>query len=111
MQFGDIMRWLIEENELTQKQLAADLHIATSTLGNYVRNLREPDFETLKRLADYFHVSLDYLLDYHPRQGENDMEEDLLRVFRQQPLGQQRIFLEQGRTIARVCAESKKSSE
>ena len=109
MQFGDILRWLIEENELTQKLLAEELHIAASTLGSYVQNTHEPDFDMLKRLAAYFHVSIDYLLDYHPRQGENDMEEDLLCVFRQQPPGQQRIFLEQGRTIARICTGSKRS--
>jgi len=106
MKFGDILRWLIEENELTQKKLAEDLYIAASTLGNYVQNLAEPDFDMLKRIAAYFHVSTDYLLGYHPKQGENDMEDDLLRVFRQQPPAQQRIFLEQGRTIARICAGS-----
>jgi len=107
MQFGDILRWLIEENELTQKQVSEDLHIAASTLGSYVQNTHEPDFDMLKRIAAYFHVSTDYLLDYHHKQGENDMEDDLLHAFRQQPPAQQRIFLEQGRTIARVCGESK----
>ena len=54
MKFGDILRELLEENELTQKQLAQDLNIAPSTLGNYIRNIREPDFETLKIFATYF---------------------------------------------------------
>jgi len=107
VQFGDILRWLIEENELTQKQLSEDLHIAASTLGSYVLNVHEPDFDMLKRIAAYFHVSTDYLLDYHPKQGENDLEDDLLGVFRQQPPAQQRIYLEQGRTIARICAQRK----
>ena len=44
MRFGDILRELLEERELTQKQLAADLHLASSTLGNYIRNIREPDY-------------------------------------------------------------------
>jgi len=105
MQFGDVLRWLAEENELTQKQLAADLHMATSTLGNYVRNLREPDFDTLKRIAAYFRVSIDYLLDYHPKQGANAMEDDLLTAFRQLPPAHQRIFLEQGKAAARACAD------
>jgi transcriptional regulator with XRE-family HTH domain len=29
-----------------------------------VRNNREPDFETLKKIAGYFHVSIDFLLSY-----------------------------------------------
>ena len=103
MNFGDILRWLIAENELTQKRLSEELHIAASTLGNYVQNLAEPDFDMLKRLADYFHVSIDYLLGYHPKQGENDLEDDLPQVFRSLPPALQRIFLEQGRTAAKLC--------
>ena len=37
----------------------------SSTIGGYVQNSSEPDFETLKRLAKYFDVTTDYLLDYH----------------------------------------------
>ena len=105
MQFGDILRWLIDENELSQKQLAADLHMATSTLGNYVRNLREPDFKTLKLFAVYFNVDMNYLLDYHPEQGANDVEEELLRAFRSLPPEQQRICLEQTKAAAKVLGE------
>jgi len=105
MQFGDILRWLIDENELTQKQLAADLHMATSTLGNYVRNLREPDYATLRHIADYFNVTTDYLLDHHPKPGANDTEDDLLQTFRQLPPTQQRIFLEQGKAAAKAYAK------
>jgi len=97
MEFGDILRWLIDENELTQKKLAEELHIAPSTLGNYVQNLNEPDFDMLKRLAVYFNVSVDYLLDHHLKPGANDIEDDLLQVFRQLPPKQQHIFLEQGK--------------
>ena len=107
MRFGEILRWLIDENELTQKKLSEDLHIAASTLGHYVNNRREPDYDTLKRVAAYFGVSIDYLLDYHPKQGANDAEDDLLRVFRKLPPAQQRIYLEQGRAAARVCAGKK----
>jgi len=103
MKFGDILRWLIDENDLTQKKLAEDLYIAPSTLGNYVQNLAEPDFDMLKRLAVYFNMSIDYLLDHHPKQGVNDMEDDLLRVFRGLPPRQQHIFLEQGKATERVC--------
>jgi len=106
MQFGDILRWLIEENDLTQRRLSKGLSIPASTLGNYVNNLREPDFDTLKRIAVYFHVSIDYLLDHHPKQGANDMEDDLLRVFRKLRPAQQRVYLEQGKVAARLDGEN-----
>jgi len=109
MQFGDILRWLIDENDLTQKKLSEDLLIAASTLGSYVQNLHEPDYDMLKRIAAYFHVSIDYLLDYHPKPGANDMEDDLLGVFRQLPPALQRIYLEQGRAAA--CVANKESGQ
>jgi len=106
MQFGNILRWLIEENDLTQRRLAAELHMSTSTLTNYVNNLREPDFSTLKLFAAYFNVSIDYLLDYHPKQGANQIEDELLLAFRQLPPEQQRVSVEQMKAAARVLSKA-----
>lgn len=64
MSFGNNLRTLIEERNMTQKELAQQMNIAPSTIGSYVQNTREPDFATLKLLAGYFDVSIDYLLDY-----------------------------------------------
>mgnify|MGYP000441238564 CR=1 FL=1 len=63
-EFGDNLRALIEERDITQKELAKKLNIAPSTLGSYVQNVREPDFATLKMFANFFDVSTDYLLDH-----------------------------------------------
>lgn len=57
MRFGDKLRMLIEEQGIAQKQLAQDLNIAPSTMGNYIQNTREPDFETVKLFAGYFNVT------------------------------------------------------
>lgn len=78
MEFGDVLRALISERGITQKDLAAQLNIAPSTLGNYVRNQREPDYKTLVRLARYFEVSTDYLLNNNPK---NYTEERYTREF------------------------------
>ena len=65
MEYGEVLREILEERGISQKKMAEDLNMAVSTLGNYIRDNREPDFKTLKRMADYFQVSVDYLLD-HP---------------------------------------------
>ncbi|MBO5139300.1 MAG: helix-turn-helix transcriptional regulator [Peptococcaceae bacterium] len=62
MKFGDILRELLDEKDITQAKLAEDLNLRSSTVGHYVRNEREPDFELLKSFSAYFHVSIDYLL-------------------------------------------------
>ncbi len=82
MKFGEILRELLEDNDITQKKLANDLNIAPTTIGNYVRGIREPDFETLVLLASYFKVSTDYLLDYHREEIENHKEDEMLHIYR-----------------------------
>lgn len=47
---------------LSQYELARRLKINRSTLGNYEMGQREPDFQTTRRLAGFFGVSVDQLL-------------------------------------------------
>ena len=54
MEFHERLRYLIDCEEMKIKDLAAKLHLAPSTLGNYVQGTREPDYDTLRRIADYF---------------------------------------------------------
>lgn len=101
MKFGDILRELIEDNEISQKKLAADLNIGATTIGNYIRGIREPDFEILKLLATYFHVSTDYLLDYQSGIAKDHGEDELLKIYRSLPVEKKGLFLDQGKLLAR----------
>lgn len=62
MILGDRLRKLRERKGLNQKELAARLKIPNQNVSNYERGFRQPDYETLQKLADYFEVSIDYLL-------------------------------------------------
>lgn len=113
MNFSYRLRSLIEERNLTQKQVAINLNIAPSTMGGYVQGSSEPDFETLKRLAKYFDVSTDYLLNIYTEKSNNFLEDELLRVFRSMTEEQQRLFIEQGKVFVRannITKEKAKSS-
>lgn len=101
MKFSDKLRNLIEERNLTQKKVANDLNIAPSTMGGYVQGSSEPDFETLRRIAEYFNVSTDYLLGIKSINCNNSVEDELLRVFRSLTNEQQCIFIEQGKIFIR----------
>lgn len=107
MKFSDKLRSLIEERNLTQKQVAKDLNIAPSTMGGYVQGISEPDFETLKRLAQYFDVSSDYLLNIPTNKSNGFMEDELLRVFRSMTTEQQSLYIEQGKVFVRANAIQK----
>ncbi len=63
MQFGDKLLALLEEREISQKDFAAMLSIAPTTLNGYIKNRREPDLELVKKIAFILNVTTDYLLD------------------------------------------------
>lgn len=99
MTFSEKLRLLIEENDLTQKGLANELHIPVSTFGGYVQGTSEPDFQTLVMIANYFGVSADYLLNNYSDDVKSDDEAELLRVFRLLFPDDRKIFVEQGKAI------------
>ena len=60
--FQNILKSLRVAKGLTQDELSKQLNISRSTIGMYEKGAREPDFETLELIADYFNVDTDYLL-------------------------------------------------
>ncbi len=56
------LRELRKESDLTMKELGKAIGVAESTVSAYETGKREPDLMTLCKIADYFRVSLDYLL-------------------------------------------------
>jgi len=53
------------KNKKTQQEVAKDLNLSTITYNRYETNKREPDINTLIKLADYFNVSVDYLIGHN----------------------------------------------
>ncbi len=56
------IRQLREEMKMSQIDLAKVFNITSATISQYELGKRFPDQETLEKLADYFSVSIDYLL-------------------------------------------------
>lgn len=56
------IRELRNERHITQLKLALDLHMSQNTISRYESGEREPGITELIRIADYFHVSIDYLV-------------------------------------------------
>lgn len=59
---GQRIRELRKEHNLTQQQFAALLNLNDSTISLYENEKREPEFHTLVKIADYFNVTVDWLL-------------------------------------------------
>jgi len=62
MEFGERLKALREEKKITRLSLSNILNVSYSTVSKYETNIRFPDKETLITMANYFNVSLDYLL-------------------------------------------------
>lgn len=56
------LKELRKERNISQLKLALDLNVNQNTISRYENMEREADYETLIRFADYFNVSVDYLL-------------------------------------------------
>ena len=63
METGKILMELRKEKNLGQKELVAYLSLSTGTISNYENGVHSPDLVTLCKLADYFDVTTDYLLN------------------------------------------------
>ncbi len=59
--FAQVLRLLRVEKGLSQQELANALKISKSSVNMYERGERQPNFETLELIADYFNVDIDYL--------------------------------------------------
>ena len=56
------LRELRKNCGLTMKELGAEIGVAESTISQYETGKRQPDYETLLKLGEFFGVSVDYLL-------------------------------------------------
>lgn len=62
MSIGERLQQLREEIDFSQRKMSIALKIDASMYGKYERNDRFPTTEILIRIADYFNISVDYLL-------------------------------------------------
>ena len=57
------LKELRKEKNISQLKLAIDLSMNQNTISRYETGEREADYKTLIKIADYFNVSIDYLLE------------------------------------------------
>ena len=83
MKIGDRIKTLREAKGLQQLELCAILDIEQSTLANYESGRRIPNDEIKIKIANYFDVSLDYLLGRDNQQVYNTPA-DIKRILSEQ---------------------------
>jgi len=77
------LKELREQQKLSQYALAKKLNVAQSTVGGWESGVREPGHETTSKIADFFGVTIDFLLgddvQYKATQPESSLEEKGLK--------------------------------
>lgn len=93
------LRALRRQAGLTMKQLGSDLGMAESTVSLYETGKRSPDAQTLIRFADYFNVTLDYLLGRTKERTISlaqfqlsEHEKEIIRSYRSISTGRQEVI-------------------
>ena len=60
--FPERLSYLMKIEKLSQSELARKIDISQSAICNWLNGKKEPSIESLWKLADYFDVTVDYLI-------------------------------------------------
>lgn len=93
---------LRKQNKKTQSEIAKYLNLTTAGYNKYEINKTEPSIENLKKLADYYNVSLDYLVgrEFASKYAYlTENEKNLLDIFREMTEDNQQVYYQEGKGI------------
>ena len=62
MEFSEVLNKLLESRKLTAYRLSKETGISQRLIGYWKKGEKKPSSGNLQKLAEYFHVSTDYLL-------------------------------------------------
>lgn len=77
MDFGNILKKIRQENNLTQDELAKKINTSRSNIANYENNKNKPSIEVLNKLSEIFDCSIDYLLGKSDERNPEKIEDPL----------------------------------
>ena len=74
VEFGNTLKTLRINNNLTQSQLAQQLGLTKSVISAYETGIRMPSYDVLIQIAKKFKVTTDYLLGVESRRDRRDID-------------------------------------
>jgi transcriptional regulator with XRE-family HTH domain len=97
--FGQRLVRLRTEQQLTVQELANATGIQRSRLSAFELEAKSPGLDNLIRLADYFQVSVDYMLGRSELRVQNEPFAELTDLYEQVPAGKRTALLNSMRSI------------
>lgn len=95
--FNKILKKLMTEKNISNYRLAKEIGVSNSTIANWLNGVSRPNDEKLQKLADYFDVSVDYLI------GRTNNEKDISNQEIAKKISA--ISKEKGITLSFICAK------
>lgn len=120
MKTNEILKELRQQKDLTQQELATTLDINLSSYQKYERpnNTIKPSLDTLIKLADYYNVSVDYLLGREePKNPLLEMaikpinDEEMWQAYDKLPDVAKEIFVEVMEVLAKASRKKEEPKE
>lgn len=95
------LKELRKESGKTQNEVASYLKMTQAGYQKYENMQTEPSIENLIKLADFYNVSLDYLVDrpFNNSVYLNDVERSMLEMFREMSKDNQKLFYAEAKGI------------
>ena len=113
--FAIRLKELRMNKRLSQRELASIFKVSTGTVGNWEVGTREPDYATLTKLANFFGVSVDYLLGAERHKKEPDVlsaeERRLLEGYREINAAGKKLVIQTVETLRNTAAGSGSGTE
>lgn len=95
MSFGYKLKKLRKSKKLTQKELAQLLYLSQSSIARFEKEEILPTSDTLNKIANFFDVSTDYLLD-RPTKERNNLEKAINEAIEELKEEKTLMFLKNG---------------
>lgn len=95
------MRELRKNKNVSQEEIGDFFGVAKQTISNWENNITEPTMETIKKMAEYFKVTTDYLLGFN--QEDKDKISKLETVLKEYGIDD----LEKAMQILEILKENK----
>ena len=109
MNFSQRLQGIMKNNGITKFKLSKQLNVSPSTVANWLNGESSPNIERIRQIADFFHVSTDYLLigsetsnSMQPAANEplEQLEELLLDAFRRVSVSDKIAILQHAESLA-----------
>jgi len=103
--FGNRLKNLRKKYQLTQKELAEKLGVSPAAIGLYEQNRRTPDIELIRKIANIFKVSTDYLINDNYSKNSCTGEELLKHIPEEYRESFKKLDIEQLKFVKKMADE------